>query len=150
MPDGKFNEICDFNICEEEREKDLGEYKALFYSESLLEIHNPDVNNWQYSDLLKEELLSIYEKRKEEFESPDKYDYSIEIVIKYQITDKTSGQSSGDMEYKLSKYAKNKDEFRIAIGETSEDLNKTFKEKVVMMYNYRIYKIDIFCGYYVI
>ena len=150
MSDKKFEEICDFNICEEEKERDLGKYKALFYSESRLEAHDPDIDNWEYSDILKQELLRILQKRKDEFEDSDNYDYSIEIIIKYHIIDKTSDQSSGDMEYKLSKYAKNKDEFNIAIGEISEELNKTFKEKLVIMYNYRVFSVDIFCGFYVI
>jgi hypothetical protein len=150
MVDVKFEELCDFNICEEEREKDLGDYKALFYSESKLEIHNPDSNNWAYSDTLKQELLKIMEKRKDEFEDSESYDYSIEVAIKYQITDKTSAQSTGDMEYKISKNAKNKDEFENAISETAEDLNKTFKEKVVIMYHYKVFTIELFCGFYVI
>ncbi len=150
MTNGKFEEICDFNICEEEKEVDLRDYKALFYSESKLEIHNPEINNWIYSDSIKQELLKVMQKRKDEFEDDKNYDYSIEIVIKYQIIDKTSDQSSGDMDYKLSKYAKNKDEFNINIGEVSEELNKTFKEKVVIMYNYRVFTIDLLCGFYVI
>ena len=150
MSDEKFEEICDFNICEDEKEKELGDYKALFYSESKLEVHNPDLDNWEFSDSIKEELLKIMQKRKDEFESSEEYDYTIEIVIKYHIIDKTSDKSSGDMEYKLRKHVKNKDEFNIAIGETSEELNKTFKEKLVIMYNYRVFSIDLLCGFYVI
>jgi len=149
MTEGNFEEICDFNICEDEKEKELGEYKALFYSESKMEIPNPDLNNWQFGDHIEQELLRIMEKRKEQFENQEEYDYSIEVAINYQIRDKTSGQSSGDMVYKLIKNAKNKDEFKIAIEEISQDLDKTFREKVVIMYNYTIFGIDIFCGFYV-
>ena len=150
MTNEKFEEICDFNICEPEKEKDIGEYKALFYSESKLEIDNPEINNWNYSELIKQELIKVMQKRKDEFEDNEHYDYSIEIAIKYHIIDKTSDQSSGEMDYKLSKYAKNKDEFSINIGEVSEELNKTFKEKVIIMYNYRVFSIDLLCGFYVI
>lgn len=150
MTEEKFIETCDFNICEEEKEEDLGNYRAIFYSESTMEIKNPEKNNWAYSNLIKQEFLNIINKRKEEFESNEKYDYEAEVIILYKITDKTSGISSKDMQHNVKRFSKNKEELEKGVNEISSQLNNTFKQKVVIMYDYNIYNITLDCYFYVI
>lgn len=143
-----FEELCDFNICEED--KDIGEYKARFLSKYVVELLYPQQNNWIYSDPIKEKIFEVLEKRKEEFDAPDEYDYSIEIVIKYQIIDKSSGHSSGDMEHHIRRTAKTREEFKPLVDEISLELNKTFKEHLVIMYNFKVFNITLSCNFYVI
>jgi len=143
-----FEEICDFNICEED--KDLGDYKARFLSKYLIELHNPRENNWIYSEPIEDKLLDIMDKREEEFDAPDEYDYMADIQIKYQIIDKSSGHSSGDMEHHIRRSGKTKEEFKALVEEISIELNKTFKEKLVIMYNFKIFTITLSCNFYVI
>jgi len=149
MASEKFEEICDFNICEDEREKNLNNYKAIFYSESKLEIIDPEIDNWHYSEVIEQEYHEIMIKRHDEFNS-DEYDYSAEVIIKYQITDKSSDHTSGDMEYHIKKLSKNKEEFEKKIKEISVELNSTFKEKVIIMYDYKVFSITLDCNFYVI
>ena len=90
MSEEEFKVLCNFNICEEEKEKDIGDYKAIIYSKLKLTLNDPRDNNWEYSELINKEILKIVEEREGEFKESDKYDYSIEIIIEYQIKDKTS------------------------------------------------------------
>jgi len=143
-----FEELCDFNICEED--KDLGEYKARFLSKYLVELPNPKENNWIYSEPIKDKLLEVMNTRAEEFNAPDEYDYMADVNIKYQIIDKSSGHSSGDMEHHIRRTVKTKEEFEALVEEISNELDKTFKEHLVIMYNFKVFNITLSCNFYVI
>lgn len=143
-----FEELCDFNICEED--KDIGEYKARFLSKYVVELLYPQQNNWIYSEPIKEKFLDVMEKRKEEFDAPEEYDYMADVSIKYQIIDKSSGISSGDMEHHIRRTGKTKDEFKALIEEISTELNRTFIEHLVIMYNFKVFSITLSCNFYVI
>ncbi len=145
-----FEEVCDFNICEEDKEEDLGEYKARFLSKYIVELQNPKENNWVYSNPIKEKLLEIIDNRKEEFDTPDEYDYAIDLIISYRIIDKSSGHSSGDMEHHIKKTSETKEAFEAGIEEISVELNKTFKEHLVIMYNFKVFNIIVSVHFYVI
>ena len=143
-----FEELCDFNICEEN--KDLGDYKARFLSKYSADLKNPKENNWIYSEPIKQKFLEVMEKRKEEFDAPDEWDYAYFILIKYNIIDKSSGHSSGDMEHHIRRTAKTKEDFEALVEEISVELNKTFKEHLVIMYNFKVFNITLSCNFYVI
>jgi len=145
----EFEQVCDFNICEEEKEKGLEKYKAVFYSQSILEIDSPKQNNWAFCDQINAEVNRIMEQRKEEFNSSSDYDYSLELVIAYQISDKTSGHDSGRMEHKIEKVSTDKEEFTRNIEQICLSLDTTFKEHLVIMYNYQIFTIQLTCNFFV-
>lgn len=147
MSDIVFEEICDFNICEED--KNLEDYKARFLSRYKIEIQNPEENNWMYSEPIKQKFLDIMNKRIDEFDAPDEYDFSAELIIRYQIIDKTSNQTSGDMEHHINKKSEIKEDFSKNIEEIAQELNNTFKEHLIIMYNFKVFSIILSCNFYV-
>lgn len=149
MAQEQFRQICDFNICEEEKENDLGEYKAVFYSESLLEINDPRENEWNYCDLIRTETECIMESRSEEFNSPEEYDYALVLTIQYLIKDKTTNHESGKMEHKIERKSQDKNGFLENLKVICESLENTFKSHLIIMYNYYVYSINLTCNFYV-
>lgn len=149
MAQEQFRQICDFNICEEEKENDLGEYKAVFYSESLLEINDPRENEWKYCDAIRTEAERIMESRSEEFNAPEEYDYALVLTIQYLIKDKTTNHESGKMEHKIERKSQDKNGFLENLKVICESLENTFKSHLIIMYNYYVYSINLTCNFYV-
>jgi len=142
-----FQELCDFNICEED--KDLGEYRARFLSRYKFDLNDPEENNWIYREPIRKKFLEIIDKRREEFDAPDEYDYSAEIIITYQIIDKSSNHLSGEMEHHINKKSENKENFIKNVELIAEELDRTFKEHLIIMYKFKVYRVILSCNFYV-